>query len=55
MHIIAICGSLRERSSIRALLQAVTNLAPEGMDVQLYDGLASLPHFNPDDDEKGAR
>ena len=28
-------------------------LAPKGMEVTIYEGLASLPHFNPDDDEEG--
>jgi chromate reductase len=51
MKIIAICGSLRARSSNLALLRAATKIASE---VQIYDGLASLPHFNPDDDEEGA-
>ena len=51
MKIIAICGSLRARSSNLALLRAAAKIAPE---VQIYEGLASLPHFNPDDDEEGA-
>jgi len=53
MKIIAICGSLRAHSSNRALLQAAVKLAPEGMEVTIYEGLAGLPHFNPDDDEEG--
>jgi chromate reductase len=51
MKIIAICGSLRAQSSNLALLRAATNL---GIDVQIYEGLGSLPHFNPDDDAEGA-
>jgi chromate reductase len=51
MKIIAICGSLRAQSSNLALLRAATNL---GIDVQIYEGLGSLPHFNPDDDIEGA-
>ncbi len=51
MKIIAICGSLRAQSSNLALLRAATNL---GIDVQIYEGLGSLPHFNPDDDVEGA-
>lgn len=41
MRILAISGSLRAASSNTAL-------APEGVDVILYEGLADLPHFNPD-------
>lgn len=54
MNIVAVCGSLRARSSNRALLQAATRLAPAGIEVAIYEGLAALPHFNPDDDEEGA-
>jgi len=53
MKIIAICGSLRAQSSNRALLQAALKVAPEGVEVTIYEGLAGLPHFNPDDDEEG--
>jgi chromate reductase len=51
MKIIAICGSLRAQSSNLALLRAATTIAAE---VEIYEGLASLPHFNPDDDVEGA-
>jgi len=51
MKIIAICGSLRAQSSNLALLRAATNITTE---VQIYEGLADLPHFNPDDDAEGA-
>jgi NAD(P)H-dependent FMN reductase len=51
MKIIAICGSLRAQSSNLALLRAATKIAAE---VQIYEGLANLPHFNPDDDVEGA-
>lgn len=36
------------------MLQAAVKLAHGGMEVAVYDGLASLPHFNPDDDDEGA-
>jgi len=51
MKIIAICGSLRARSSNLALLRAAAKIAAG---VVIYEGLANLPHFNPDDDEEGA-
>ncbi len=50
MRILAISGSLRARSSNTALLEAAASAAPEGVVVALWRGLASLPHFNPDDD-----
>src|SRR5438270_11902305 len=51
MKIIAICGSLRAQSSNLALLRAAAKISAE---VQIYDGLGKLPHFNPDDDVEGA-
>jgi NAD(P)H-dependent FMN reductase len=54
MKIVAICGSLRAQSSNLALLRAAQRLAPEGIDLTIYEGLEKLPHFNPDDDEEGA-
>jgi NAD(P)H-dependent FMN reductase len=37
-------------STSTALLRTAAGMAPEGVDCRLYDGLASLPAFNPDDD-----
>jgi NAD(P)H-dependent FMN reductase len=51
MKIIAICGSLRSQSSNLALLRAAATIAAE---VEIYDGVRSLPHFNPDHDMEGA-
>jgi chromate reductase, NAD(P)H dehydrogenase (quinone) len=48
MRILAISGSLRAVSSNTALLRAAAALAPEGVEVALYEGLGDLPHFNPD-------
>ncbi len=54
MHLLAISGSLRARSSNRELLRAVTLLAPPDTVVDFYEGLNTVPHFNPDDDGIGA-
>ncbi|MES1241277.1 MAG: NADPH-dependent FMN reductase [Acidobacteriota bacterium] len=51
MKLLAISGSLRRISSNTALLRAAAALAPEGVEVVLYDGLGGLPHFNPDLEE----
>jgi len=50
MRVLAISGSLRAVSTNTALLKAAMQLAPSGMVIEFYDGLAGLPHFNPDDD-----
>lgn len=44
----AVSGSLRASSANSDLLRAAAALAPEPLRVELYDGLAGLPHFNPD-------
>jgi NAD(P)H-dependent FMN reductase len=49
--ILAISGSLRAASSNTKLLHAAARMAPDGVRVQLYDGLGELPHFNPDVEE----
>ena len=48
MRLVGISGSLRAASSNTALLGAAAALAPAGVEVELYRGLAQLPHFNPD-------
>jgi chromate reductase, NAD(P)H dehydrogenase (quinone) len=48
MRILAICGSLRAHSSNRAALEAARLLAPPPMAITLFEGLATLPYFNPD-------
>lgn len=53
MRILAVSGSLRARSSNTAALNAAAKLAPPGVEVVLYEGIAALPHFNPDVDESG--
>ena len=50
LTILAISGSLRARSSNTSLLRLAASVAPADVRVDLYAGLASLPHFNPDDD-----
>ena len=48
MRILAISGSLRADSSNTRLLRACAQLAPEGVQVNLYEGVGTLPHFNAD-------
>lgn len=53
MRMLAISGSLRERSSNTALIRASASLAPPGFVVAIYDELALLPPFNPDVERHG--
>jgi len=49
--ILLLSGSLRAGSSNEAVLRTAYALAPDvRIGAVLYDGLAELPHFNPDDD-----
>lgn len=48
MRILAICGSLQEKSSNLALLQIAAAAAPAGVEVVFSDALRDLPHFNPE-------
>ncbi len=53
MRVLAISGSLRKSSTNTATLTAMARLAPEDMRILLYQDLAGLPLFNPDDDVDG--
>jgi NAD(P)H-dependent FMN reductase len=54
MRILAISGSLQEKSKNLTLLMAAARLAPPGVELVLFDGLRDLPHFNPEIDADGA-
>ncbi|WP_019634401.1 NADPH-dependent FMN reductase [Actinomadura atramentaria] len=48
--ILLLSGSMRAGSSNEAVLRTAAAAAPPGVRAVRYDGLAGLPHFNPDDD-----
>jgi chromate reductase, NAD(P)H dehydrogenase (quinone) len=54
MKILAISGSLRLDSYNTALARAARDLAPPGVEVELYEGLARLPHYDQDLDRPDA-
>ncbi|WP_437665199.1 NADPH-dependent FMN reductase [Sorangium sp. So ce1182] len=54
MRILGICGSLQARSSNLTLLHTARAMAPEGVELVLYDGIRELPLFNPDIEASGA-
>ena len=51
MQILAISGSLRAGSSNTALLETIARAICAPTEMQLFEGLGSLPAFNPDLDE----
>lgn len=52
-RIALISGSLRQGSTNRAVLETARAVAPERVETVLYEGMAALPHFNPDEDREG--
>jgi len=50
MRILAISGSLRAASHNTALLRAAAELAPDGVEVRMFEGLDRLPPYNEDHD-----
>jgi chromate reductase len=54
VKILAIAGSLRVGSYNTALARAARGLAPPGVEIELYESLARLPHYDQDLDERDA-
>jgi chromate reductase len=52
MRILAVSGSLREGSFNTSLLRAAIEAAPEGIEVELWEGLAELPLYDEDLDDE---
>ncbi len=50
MRILAISGSLRDDSHNTALLRALREEAPEGVEVEIWQGLKVIPPYDQDDD-----
>jgi chromate reductase, NAD(P)H dehydrogenase (quinone) len=54
VRILAVCGSLQARSSNLDLLRSAVTVAPEGVEVVIFDGVRDLPLFNPDIEAGGS-
>ncbi|WP_377268073.1 NADPH-dependent FMN reductase [Peterkaempfera sp. SMS 1(5)a] len=54
VRIVALVGSLRAGSHNRQLAEAAVKLAPEGAEVELFEGLAEIPFYNEDIDVEGS-
>src|SRR5579885_1510232 len=52
MRVLAISGSLRRGSHNTALLRALAEEAPPGVEVELWGGLKSIPPYDADDDHE---
>ncbi|MFD9108213.1 NAD(P)H-dependent oxidoreductase [Streptomyces bottropensis] len=54
VRILALVGSLRAGSHNRQLAEAAVKHAPEGVTIELYEGLADVPFYNEDIDNEAA-
>jgi len=50
MRVLAISGSLRSDSNSTALLRALREEAPAGVEVEVWNGLREIPPYDADDD-----
>jgi chromate reductase len=48
IRLLGVAGSLRRASLNRALLRALVEVLPEGTTMDIFDGLAGIPTFDPD-------
>jgi len=53
MKVLAFHGSLRKESFNKKALKAAIELAPDGMEFDVFEGLSDIPHYNEDVKEKG--
>lgn len=51
--VIAVCGSTRETSTNKNLINAIIELSAASLDISVYNGIGDLPQFNPDCDGNG--
>lgn len=49
--VLAISGSTRQHSTNDSLIQAISKLSIETLDITVFKGIGNLPQFNPDDDK----
>jgi NAD(P)H-dependent FMN reductase len=54
VRILALVGSLRAGSHNRQLAEAAAKHAPEGAEIELFEGLADVPFYNEDTDVEGS-
>ena len=54
MRILAISGSLRRDSHNSRLLRHLAEQAPAGLEIEIWDGLKSIPPYDEDDDVQPA-
>ncbi len=51
-QILAISGSTKKKSSNEAIIRLIADFFKNEIDLELFDGIDTLPHFNPDLDQE---
>ena len=54
MRVFALSGSLRDSSYNTSLLRAAAELAPQDLEIELWEGLKAVPPYDQDDDVEPA-
>jgi chromate reductase len=47
--VLAICGSIKQDSANYTLLKTIRSMAKDLFELEIYESLAALPYFNPDE------
>jgi chromate reductase len=50
--VLAICGSTRKTSANLQIIRFIAGMAGNAFEMDIYESLAQLPHFNPDMDRE---
>ena len=50
--VLAICGSIRADSSNLQIIKLIAAMSTNDLEIEIYNDLGKLPHFNPDDDSE---
>jgi NAD(P)H-dependent FMN reductase len=48
IKVLAVSGSTRQQSTNLNLIRAIDNLFTEKLQIELFEGIGAIPHFNPD-------
>ncbi|MDB5020818.1 MAG: NADPH-dependent reductase [Pedobacter sp.] len=51
-NVIAICGSTRHNSINHSLINAISHISVQDLNISVYSKIGNLPQFNPDDDDE---
>lgn len=53
VRVLGVCGSLQRASGNLAALHALASAPPQGVTLEVFEGVRALPHYDPDLEESG--